>query len=155
MSMRTLILAVPLAAAVLAAAACGGGGGGNASSTAASTEAAGGGGTTTVAGEAANDHGSKDVSGESEVKVEMDDFYFSPTVLTGKPGEKITLELENEGKVEHNLTIESEHINKDVEAGKSAMVEVTIPQSGTVAFYCKYHRSSGMAGGLAVASSGY
>jgi plastocyanin len=153
MSIRTLILAAPLAAAVLAAAACGGGGGGNASSTEASTESAGG--TTTVAGEAANDHGTKDVSGESEIKVEMDDFYFSPTVLTGKPGQKITLELENEGKVEHNLTIDSQHINRDVEAGESAMVDVTIPKSGTVAFYCKYHRSSGMAGGLAVASSGY
>jgi plastocyanin len=154
MSTRTLILAAPLAAAVLAAAACGGYGGGNKSTTTEST-AAGGGGQTTVAGEAANNHGTKDVSGESELKVEMDDFYFSPTVLTGKPGQKITLELENEGKVEHNLTIESEHINRDVEAGESAMVDVTIPKSGTVAFYCKYHRSSGMAGGLAVASSGY
>jgi len=27
-------------------------------------------------------------------------------------------------------------------------VEVTFPQSGTVEFYCKYHRQSGMVGQL-------
>ena len=29
-------------------------------------------------------------------------------------------------------------------------MEVTIPKSGVVSFYCKFHKSSGMAGALAV-----
>jgi plastocyanin len=101
---------------------------------------------TTIAGVVANDHGSKEVSGETEV--ELDDFYFEPTVLEGKPGAKIELELENEGKEEHNFSIDSPKIDQDVEAGESAKVTVTIPQSGEVSFYCKYHKNMGMAGAL-------
>jgi plastocyanin len=111
-----------------------------------SNEGGGGGGTRTIAGVKANDHGSKTVSGEA--KVELDDFYFEPTVLKGKPGSEVTLELENEGEVEHNLTIDSQQIDQDVEPGEDAKVTVTMPQSGAVSFYCKYHKSQGMAGAL-------
>jgi plastocyanin len=93
--------------------------------------------------------------GATQTKLEMDNFYFSPKTITGKPGQKITLELKNEGSVEHNLTVASQGINRDVEAGKTATVEVTIPQSGTVAFYCKYHKSRGMTGQLQASSGGY
>lgn len=95
------------------------------------------------------------VYGGGKTAVEMDDFYFKPKTVKGKPGQKVTLELKNEGSVEHNLTIDDQGINKDVGAGKTASVEVTIPQSGTVAFYCKYHKSKGMTGQLEAASSGY
>jgi plastocyanin len=100
----------------------------------------------TLAGVSANDHGTKQVSGTTEV--ELDDYYFDPTVLKGKPGQKVTLELKNEGKVEHNFSIDAQHIDKDIEPGKSATVSVTIPQSGQISFYCKYHKSRGMAGAL-------
>lgn len=101
---------------------------------------------TTIAGVVANDHGSKEVSGETEV--ELDDYYFEPTVLEGNPGAKVELELANEGNEEHNFSIDSQNIDQDVEAGESAKVTVTIPQSGQVSFYCKYHKSMGMAGAL-------
>jgi plastocyanin len=134
---------VVIAASVLACAACGGGGNGGGGG------GYGGGGaesgsTTT----AERDHGMKDVSGESEVEVEADDYYFEPTILEGKPGQKLTLEVENEGEAEHNLTIEKQGIDKDLPAGEKATVEVTFPASGTVAFYCKYHTSQNMAGAL-------
>jgi plastocyanin len=87
------------------------------------------------------------VSGTTEV--ELDDYYFEPTVLKGKPGAKVTLELKNEGKVEHNFSLDAQHIDKDLDAGKSATVTVTLPQSGELSFYCKYHKSRGMAGALA------
>jgi plastocyanin len=87
--------------------------------------------------------------------LDMADFSFSPQTVKGKPGQKVTLELKNTGTVEHNLTITSQGINRDVGAGKTATVEVTIPQSGTVAFYCKYHKSQGMTGQLQASSSGY
>jgi plastocyanin len=137
---------------VLVAAGCGGGYGGssksdNGTSTESSTGRSGG-GQKTIAGVNANDHGTKVVSGETEV--ELDDFYFEPTVLEGKAGEKVTLELKNEGKVEHSFTVDSQGIDKDLEPGEDAKVSVTIPKSSVVSFYCKYHKSSGMAGGLAV-----
>jgi plastocyanin len=110
------------------------------------------GGTTTIGDVAANDHGTKDVSGESKVEVELDDDYFEPTVLEGKPGERVTLELKNEGGSEHNLTIEELQIDQDVEPDDEAEVEVAFPDSGTLTFYCKYHRGQGMAGAFRTAS---
>jgi plastocyanin len=110
------------------------------------------GGTTTIGDLTANDHGTKDVSGESEVEVELDDDYFEPTVLEGTPGQKVTLELENEGGSEHNLTIDELQIDQDVEPGDEAEVEVTFPESGTLTFFCKYHRDQGMAGAFRSAS---
>jgi plastocyanin len=136
---------------VLLAAGCGGYGGKSKSS---STESSGGGGggKTTIAGVPANNHGTKSVSGEAEV--ELDDYYFQPTVLKGKPGSSVTLELKNEGSVEHNFTIDSQGIDKDLEAGEDAKVSVTIPKSGSVSFYCKYHKNMGMAGALSGGGNG-
>ena len=143
--MKRAFLAV--AFLVLLAAGCGGSSSGSSSS-----ESGGGGGKKTIAGVPANDHGSKNVSGEAEV--ELDDFYFEPTVLRGKPGSQVTLELRNEGSTEHNLTIDSQSIDKDVEAGEDAKVTVTFPKSGQLSFYCKYHKNMGMAGALAAGGTG-
>jgi plastocyanin len=132
-------------AVVLLAAGCGGYGGKSKSS---GSE----GGKTTVAGVSANNHGTKSVSGEAEV--ELYDYYFEPTVLKGKPGSSVTLELKNEGSVEHNFTIDSQGIDKDLQPGKDVKVSVTIPKSGVVSFYCKYHKSRGMAGALTGGANG-
>jgi plastocyanin len=127
-------------------AACGG-----SSKKATSTRAAGG-GQKTIAGVPANDHGTKSVSGTAEV--ELDDYYFEPTVLKGKPGTKVTLELKNEGSVEHNFSVSSEGIDKNIEPDATAKVVVTIPKSGDVSFYCKFHKSMGMAGALESTAGG-
>jgi plastocyanin len=120
------------------------------SSTGSSGSGGGGGGKKTIAGVQANDHGTKSVAG-TKTEVELDDFYFKPTVLEGTPGEKVKLELKNEGKVEHTFTIDAQNIDQDLQPGDEAEVTVTIPKSGSVSFYCKFHKSSGMAGALAVA----
>lgn len=126
---------------MLVAAACGGGNEGG----------DGEGGTITVGGEKANDHGGKDVSGENELDLELDDFYFEPTVLTGTAGETLTLHLENEGSTEHNFSLTDQRIDQDVEDGGKADVKVTFPDSGTLVFFCKYHQNMGMRGALEVA----
>jgi len=115
----------------------------------------GGGGTTTIAGQKANDHGTKDVSGEASAELELDndgnDYYFNPTILKGSAGEKLTLELSNEGSALHNFSITDQGISQDVESGTKAEVTVTFPQSGTLVFFCKYHQTLGMVGALEVA----
>jgi plastocyanin len=145
MGIRARLGVVVIAASVLACAACGGGG--NSGGEGGYGRGASG-STTTVDGMTAADHGTKDVADESEVEVEADDYYFEPTILKGKPGQKLTLEVENEGKAEHNLTIDKQGVDKDIAVGEKATVEVTFPASGTVAFYCKYHTSQAMAGAL-------
>jgi plastocyanin len=132
-----------LFALMLVAASCGGGNEEGGSD--------GEGGTITVGGEQANDHGSKDVSGESELDLELDDFYFKPTVLTGTAGETLMLHLENEGSTEHNLSVSDQGIDQDVEDGGDADVTVTFPESGTLLFFCKYHQDMGMRGALEIA----
>jgi plastocyanin len=104
--------------------------------------------TKTVAGQKLNFKKSANVGQKSSVEIEADNFYFSPTILKGKPGQSVTLELKNEGSVTHNFTLASEHINQDLAVGQSAEVKVTFPQSGTVLFHCAFHQTSGMIGAL-------
>jgi plastocyanin len=142
---RPIWLAVALlllSALVLLAASCGGDSNGGGESE---------GGKKMIAGVEANDHGTKDVSGESgKVEVEMDDDYFEPTVLEGTPGQKVTLELKNEGERLHNLTIDGQSVDQDIGPEEEGEVDVTFPQSGEISFVCKYHKGVGMAGALAV-----
>jgi plastocyanin len=134
---------------LLAAAGCGSSSSSSSGGTT-TEESGGGGGQKTIAGVKANDHGTKAVEDTGKTEVELDDFYFEPTVLEGKPGQKVTLELKNEGETEHTFTIDSQNVDQDLGPGEEAEVDVTIPKSGVVSFYCKFHKSSGMAGALAV-----
>jgi plastocyanin len=108
-------------------------------------------GTITINGEQANDRGTKDVSGMTEVSVELDDeFYFEPTILKGTPGQQLSVELENEGSLQHNFSLEAQSISKDIDGGQKTTVSVTFPQSGNLVFFCRFHRGSGMIGELSV-----
>ncbi len=104
----------------------------------------------TIGPDQANDHGSQTVSGESSVEVEEDDNYFAATVLTGDPGQQLTVTLKNEGAVVHNFSIDDQNIDTDTQPGQEGSVTVTFPSSGFVEFYCKFHRQLGMAGELTV-----
>jgi plastocyanin len=76
----------------------------------------------------------------------MYDDYFKPKAITGKPGSTVKVELKNEGSNEHNFKIDGQKADADVEPGKSANVSVVIPKSGSVQFYCEYHKGLGMVG---------
>jgi plastocyanin len=136
------VLAVSALVLVFAAAGCGGS---NNSSSEGSEETT----STTIMGTQLQSHGVKDVSNESgKVEVELDDYYFDPTILKGKPGQKVELELKNEGKATHTFTIAEQSINKEIQAGDETEVEVTFPQSGALKFVCTFHQSQGMVGAL-------
>ena len=164
MNRRLATLIAIFAALSLVAAACGGGdeentAGGTTSTTGGATETTGGatettaggeGGTMTIGSDTANDHGTMDVSGQDEIEIELDDFYFEPTVLQGTAGQQLKLELRNEGAALHNFSLDEQSIDQDVQAGEDASVTVTFPDSEFVVFFCKYHRGQGMVGELAV-----
>ncbi len=107
-----------------------------------------GGSQITIAGDKANDHGSKDASGMKSIEVEADNFYFEPTTLTGTAGQTLEIEISNEGSTVHNFSLDDQNLDQDIENGKSATVTVRFPSSGVVEFYCKYHKSRGMVGQL-------
>jgi plastocyanin len=108
------------------------------------------GGTMTIGTDTANNHGTKDISGQASFELEQDNFYFDPTVLKGTPGQQVKLELKNEGTALHNFTLQDQNIDQDVAAGQSGEVTVTFPQSGFLEFFCKYHKAMGMVGELSV-----
>jgi plastocyanin len=109
---------------------------------------------TTIDGVQANDHGSKSISGVSSVEVELDNddsgYYFSPTVINGTAGQKVTVELSNEGNTAHTFTIDSASIDQELQPGTKTSTTVTLPSSGTLVFYCKFHRNLGMLGEFSV-----
>jgi plastocyanin len=145
-----IIRRVPLLALafvlLLAVAACGGGGYGGDKSSEEGT-------TTTIGGQAVESHGTKDVSGETgKVEIEMYDNYFEPTVLEGMPGQKVTIELKNEGETAHTFTMAEQSIDQEVQPGDEAEADVTFPESGELTFVCKFHGSSGMVGAFEPAS---
>ena len=138
---------IAAALSLFAAAGCGGYGGG-------SKESDEGGGTTTIAGMQTESHGTKDVSDETgKVEIEMYDDYFEPTVLKGTPGQKVELELKNEGENPHTLTISDQSVDKEIQPGDEGEVDVTFPQSGQLEFVCRFHESKGMVGALQAGSS--
>ena len=110
-------------------------------------------GTIDIAGRSANDHGTEDVSGATELAVELDDNYFEPTVLSGEAGQTLTLELENAGESAHTFTIDSLGVDVELVPGGSDEVEVTFPESGATVFHCHFHETVGMLGALSVGGS--
>jgi len=79
------------------------------------------------------------------------DFMFEPATITATAGKPVTVAVKNEGQAEHNFTITSLKVDKDIEKGESQTVTFTPTQSGTVQFFCEYHHiSNGMVGTLNV-----
>ena len=129
---------------VFAAAACGG----SKSSSSSSSENQGT-TSTTIGGTQVESHGTKDVSNESgKVEIELYDYYFEPTILKGKPGQKVELELKNKGSAAHTFTLAEQSVNKEIQPGDETETEVTFPQSGELKFVCTFHQSQGMIGAL-------
>ena len=102
---------------------------------------------------AVSDHGTTEVAGLAEIALEADDYYFAPTFLHGKPGQPLTLAVENESGTLHNLSISELQIDQDIPPKGKAKVQVTFPSSGTVRFFCKLHAAMGMNGELRAGSA--
>jgi plastocyanin len=94
------------------------------------------------------DKGTKDLAGKDEFELEQDDFYFSPTFIKAAPGATVKVELRNEGKNPHTFTVDALKIDKTLQPGDEIDVPVTMPASGALAFYCKFHQGQGMQGAL-------
>ncbi len=92
-----------------------------------------------------NEHGASTVSGGS-IELELDDFYFQPTYVQATPGATVEVELSNEGSASHTFTIDDQNIDVTLEPDGHETVQVTMPDSGSLRFYCRFHASQGMQG---------
>jgi plastocyanin len=110
-----------------------------------------GGGSVTIAGQEATSRGSADVSGMDAIDLEVDDFYFEPTVLEGEAGQALTVTMSNAGDAPHTFTVDELNVDHELQPGDEAVsTEVTFPESGALVFYCRFHADGGMLGGLSV-----
>lgn len=106
-----------------------------------------------VAGRTAIYHGTEDVSGTRRATIDMEDSYFSPTVLKGKPGQRLELTLRNRSKSPHQFTTADQQLIVEVQPGLTAEGRITLPSSGNLSFYCALHARHGMAGAFNVSGA--
>jgi plastocyanin len=105
--------------------------------------------STTIMGSQVESHGTKDVSTASgKVEIELYDNYFEPTILKGKPGQMVELELKNEGSATHSFTLADQSVDKVIQPGDETETDVKFPASGELKFVCKFHGAEGMIGAL-------
>ena len=113
-------------------------------------------------------------AGPTEIEASMEEFHFTPAEWTVPAGEEVTIELRNEGTVEHEwvilqqvVTITAEtdlpeteeelladfvYWEDEVEPGESKTVTFTAPEAGTYQVICAIegHFTGGMVGTLTV-----
>ncbi len=106
------------------------------------TESPSGGG----GGETAN------VAGKTTLAMTAQNFSFSPSELEGTAGQTLKITVKNTATVPHNFSIDAQNINVTINPGQSKVITVTFPTSGSVQFYCLFHKvSNNMVGELKVA----
>ena len=148
MARRTFFLLTAATVALITPAACSSGGSSASGSSSGSNKI-------TIGSDQANDHGTQDATGTSTFTIGADNdssgYFFNPTILLGSAGQSITLDIKNDGSVQHNFSITSMNVNITIQPGASQEVKVTFPQTGTVEYFCSFHHALGMAGELSVA----
>jgi plastocyanin len=111
--------------------------------------------STTIMGTQVQSHGTKDVTNASgKVEIELYDNYFEPTILKGKPGQMVELELKNEGNATHSFTLAEQSVDKEIQPGDETETDVKFPASGELKFVCKFHGAEGMIGALQSSTAG-
>jgi outer membrane protein assembly factor BamB len=81
---------------------------------------------------------------------------FSPSVIDASPGERLSVRVvqtdDLSAEYRHNVSIDALAIDRDVPRGPGGRVsfDVTLPASGALVFYCKYHVTEFHAGAFEV-----
>ena len=68
--------------------------------------------------------------------------------VDAEPGSTITVALENEGSATHTFTVDGTDVDQKLDPGDKATVTLTVPESGALTFFCKFHKASGMQGAI-------
>jgi plastocyanin len=69
-----------------------------------------------------------------------------PAFIKAAPGATITVHLKNTGTTDHTFTSAALGVDKQLAAGASADLTVTMPSAGATEFHCRFHQSQGMQG---------
>ena len=105
--------------------------------------------TAAVIGACGDDNGGVEAGGGGDgdgLAVDLTDFRFSPDELEGTAGETVSIQLENTGSASHTFT--GDGVDEEVSPGDSATVEVTLPDTGSFDFFCRFHPGQAMEGSI-------
>ena len=96
-------------------------------------------------------NGTTAVSGGQATIQGTDSLQWQPNTITAKPGDKVTLTINNSGNTAHNFISPALGVSngQEVATGKSTTVTFTVPnQPGTYQFWCSIpgHAEAGMVG---------
>ena len=95
------------------------------------------------------DYGIREVGRKTSQPMDAGDFYFKGTFLRGKPGQTLRLEIKNVSQQLHNFSIVGQEIDRDLPPDDQRVeIQVTLPESGALRFFCKLHADRGMNGQL-------
>ena len=97
--------------------------------------------------EGGNAGGETSTEGGGATTLSMVDNAFEPSTFSVASG--ATVEVTNDGEAPHNITIEGQGIDEDVNAGASTSVTFDL-EPGDYTMFCEYHRGAGMEGTLTV-----
>jgi plastocyanin len=90
--------------------------------------------------------------GGVQVAVDAQNFQFTPSTITVKPGDKVTVTVSNKDAFEHNFSITELSVSQDAAANATQTVSFTATSSN-LQFFCKYHKAKGMVGTLDVGAA--
>jgi plastocyanin len=99
-----------------------------------------------------SDGGAANTSADMTV-VMKDTMEFEPETITLTPGERITVDLRNDGNIKHNFSIDEIDVDQSLDASKAADITFTAPaEAGEYRIYCNVpgHEQAGMVGTLIV-----
>ena len=152
--MRKVMIGMTTALLAIGLVACGSHSSESSSTSTRKATASGDGSTTEKLTGKVNAKGTKSVVGTSdaELELEADDFYFEPTYIKVSPGQKVELEIENEGDATHTFTSRDLGVDDELAPGGKKTVTVTAPMTaGLTEFHCNFHSGMGMRGAFVVA----
>ena len=78
---------------------------------------------------------------------------FNPATGSVRAGQKVTVNVKNDGQRPHTFTIDGVVDSGRLDAGQSKTVEFTPSSAGSLAFYCTIHTAAVMSGTLTVGAS--
>lgn len=84
------------------------------------------------------------------VNIDAGNFFFKPSTINAKVGQKVTVNFNNSGF--HDFSIDALGINVDLRNKSTGTVTFTPTKAGTFEYYCSVpgHKASGMKGSLVV-----
>jgi plastocyanin len=84
------------------------------------------------------------------LKVELNDDFFNPKVISIPNEKTTTLILKNVGQREHTFTVKELGIDAEVQPAQEKTITVTPKKPGTYELICQYHFKEGMVGQVIV-----